>query len=98
MSTSQLHPTLCVAITAPGYEHCQTLVLDCPVCRQQFSIQVHEGLPDMVRRIWQLKQPPGNSSWAAVSIYPSIQEHPQARNVAKCNAHFSIDAGQVVLH
>ena len=101
MTFPLLHPILCASwlSTLPGWERVQTLVLDCPVCKQQFTINVRQDGPaDMVRAIWTLKQPPGNSSWAAVSLEPSIQLHPHARQLPACPAHFSITNGQVLMH
>ena len=101
MIFSILHPVLCPSslTTLPGWEGVQTLLMDCPVCRQQFSILVRQdGLPDATRAIWTLSQPPGNSSWAAVSLAPSIIQHPVTHNRTACPAHFSVANGQVVLH
>jgi len=98
MTLVSLQPKLSLPGT-PAYEDCREMVMACPICHERFNIWIRMGGPyDMAKHIWKWTQPAGNSSWSAVTLEPSIQMHPHAKDKPPCPAHFSVQNGQVVLH
>ncbi len=72
------------------------LTIDCPLCKEAFSIDVNYQGDPISPATWGLKHPEGIFNWDTVTITPSINLHPQSRKKQKCQAHFSIINGTIV--
>lgn len=72
------------------------LTIDCPICKERFSVHVNYQGPYKGDNIWGLSHPAAEFTWDSVTLTPSINHHPQARNKPKCAAHFSIINGKIV--
>ena len=72
------------------------LGLDCPKCGRRFSIRV-SSWPHPIHPMWQIiGMDHSREGWDAISIFPSINNHPRGRNWPQCDAHFTITDGQVL--
>ena len=72
------------------------LVLSCPLCGNRFPINVNYQGEPKEPAIWGLKHPPDNFDWDKVTLIPSIANHPQAKDKAKCDFHFSVINGEII--
>lgn len=88
MKLSELNPIL-----SGGRE----LILICPICKNKFSIRVNYHGDPVAPATWGLKHPFGIFDWDHVTLTPSIANHPCARDRDKCNAHFTVTDGNVVI-
>ena len=91
MKLSELNPMLGYTETF-GHE----LSLNCPYCKNRFSIHVNYQNNPIEPSTWGLKHTPGVFDWDDVTITPSISNHPLARNIVCSNPHFSIISGEIV--
>jgi hypothetical protein len=73
------------------------LIINCPVCKNIFSIDInYQSNSSTNPNRWSLTHPENIFDWDSVTIYPSIMNHPQARDKNTCNAHFSIVNGNIL--
>jgi hypothetical protein len=100
MKFSELNPEI-RGTEAKGYEGCNEFRVTCPICHQPFSFYARlNGPEDRTKAIWQwthVSNFPAGSAWDSITVEPSIQNHPHARNLPACPAHFSIIKGEVVM-
>ena len=67
------------------------LVMDCPQCKQRFSILVKFGGGKTAHPVWGLTVP--SNDWDQATITPSIANHPVAKGPRMC--HFSVINGEI---
>lgn len=89
MKFSELNPML--GQSERGHQ----LVMTCPTCKQRFPIDVSLDGEPKGNATWGIKFPETGYSWDDVTIVPSIQGHPQPRNIQKCPNHMSIIKGVI---
>lgn len=77
----------------PEFGH--ELKLLCPECKKQFAISVSLDGHPKPPATWGLTLPEVGYSWDEITLTPSVGNHPQARDVPKCNYHFTVTKGEV---
>ena len=92
MKFSELNPAL-FGLVGEKYPEGATneLVMDCPWCKQRFSILVKFGGGPTVHPVWGLTVP--NNDFDQATVTPSIAMHPVPKGPRQC--HFSVIAGEV---
>lgn len=95
MNLSELNPQMGAAGLAE-YKGCNQLTFDCPMCGGRVQIYCRlDSAPDEALRIWKWSYEAERYDWDAITITPSIGNHPVARNQLPCAAHFQITSGKV---
>jgi len=72
------------------------LTLTCPICKNDFYIDINYQGDPVPPATWGMKHPPDNFDWSHVTLTPSISNHPQAKDKEKCNYHFSVINGEII--
>lgn len=91
MKLSELNPMLGYTESL-GHE----LSLNCPFCKNRFSIHVNYMGIAKEPYTWGLTHQEGNFSWDNITITPSISNHPLAKGITCNNPHFSVINGEII--
>ena len=102
MRLSELNPIITGCLDDSGpYVGCNEFSFDCPICKCRIVIHCRlNGPANQSSALWEWRIDLSrikNNSWDAITVQPSIQNHPVSRKEIQCAAHISILNGEVIL-